>query len=89
METAAQLWCLPAHEKKEMDAEFAQAIATAIDAAVAEALERALTAARGAFNVTWRELGKENAQWGGAMQAAATETFLTIEQAIRALKEPR
>ena len=29
-EIAAQLWCLPQHGKKEMDADFAESIAQAI-----------------------------------------------------------
>ena len=36
MAVAAQLWCLPQHAKKEMDAEFAVSIAVALDLAVRE-----------------------------------------------------
>ena len=38
LERAAQLWCLPAFSDRTMDHAFAQAIAKAIDTAVAEAI---------------------------------------------------
>ena len=34
MKVAAQLWCLPQHSKKEMDADFAESIAVVLDLAV-------------------------------------------------------
>jgi hypothetical protein len=38
-ERAAQLWCLPEFEKREMDVRFAEAIAAAIEEAVKEERE--------------------------------------------------
>ena len=44
---AAQLWCLPQHAKKEMDADFATSIAQALRESAAEAFEEAAVQADG------------------------------------------
>ena len=72
LEKAAQLWCLPQHSNKIMDAEFAKSIATALDEARSEAIEEAANVAESRF-----------ADQFGALRI----TGLRIADAIRKLEE--
>lgn len=85
---AAQLWCQPQHEKKEMDPDFAISIAHALDAFAAEAVkaerEGILRIARGQQKLAekasrnWRALARSG--WHTARALA----FEWIVAAIRA-----
>lgn len=47
LQRAAQIWCEPAHAKKEMDVDFARSIAQALAEARERALEEAARACAG------------------------------------------